>query len=984
MNPSGPGKKSPHLSPLERLLPLLPPRRVLVAGLVLMMQLVFPAAHAADDLARQFAHPPASARPWVWGHWLHGNVSKESITRELEAMQRVGLGGMTMFDVAQPGIPPGPHKYFDASWQELFAWQIAEARRLGLEVMTQNGPGYSGNGGPWISHELAAQKIVESATRVAGGRKYSGVLPPPACLGGFYRDVAVLALRETAAQAAYKIDGLDPKRLVWLNYVKWMGTRSAPPEASAPAEVCIPREQVVDLTRLLQLDGTLTWDVPPGDWTLLRFGHTWTGQKTLPATPEGLGPECDKLNPRGIRTHFAHVMRRMIELAGPAAGKTFHTFFVDSWEAGGQNWTEHMPAEFRRRRGYDLIPFLPVLTGRVLGDLQTSERFLYDLRLTVSELVTENFWAEMQRLCRTHGMRLAVQPYITTGQDLDAANYTDEPMGEFWALPNTTTDYRQTVKLAASAADLNGRAIVGVEAFTSTAQEKWQSHPATLKALADQIFCLGANRFQFHRFAMQRFPQLRPGMMMGGWGQQYDSTQTWWEWSGPWHDYLARCQYLLRQGPVVADVLVVFPEEPLHRFEHQPIPGFDYDGCGPDTFRRATVRDGVVTLPHDRQYRLLVVQPTDAMSLGRLRQLRDLVIAGASLLGEPPRATPGLTDLSHADEHLRALAAELWGQTGESDRPVGRGRVFRGLPPAEALRRLGATPDFTGPAGLSWIHRAQGDTDIFFLASAAAEPVLAACIFRLAGRRAELWDPLTGRIQPLATSPTGDHRTAAHLPLEANGSFFVVFRPGPPTASPREQVHAAPSTPPAKSLPVPGPWTLSFPPDSGAPAALPLPALISWSRHADAAVRHFSGTATYRTTFDAPPAAARVVLDLGRVEVMARVRLNGRDLGILWRPPFRIDVTDALRPGHNDLEIAVVNLWVNRLIGDAARPDDAERDKSGRLASWPRWVLAGQTSPTGRRSFVTFPLWKKGEPLKDSGLLGPVTLQFPAAESPRP
>ena len=453
----------------------------------------------------------------------------------------------------------------------------------------------------------------------------------------------MLAINETEAQANFKIEGLDLKRLIWTNYIKYTGTRSAPLDATAPSEVCISPANIVNLTGQMKADGTLDWAVPAGTWTILRFGHTWTGQNTLPSPPAGLGPECDKLDKRGIQTHFEHAMQTMINLAGPAAGKSFHTFFVDSWEAGGQNWTEKMPAEFQRRRGYDIIPFLPVMTGRVVGDLQTSERFLYDLRQTVSELCAENFWAEMQRLCHEHGMRLAVEPYITTGNDLDAANFTDEPMGECWQYPNgPITDYRQTIKAAASAADLNQQTIVGVEAFTSSALERWQSHPATLKTLGDEMFCLGANRLQFHRFAMQRFPQLAPGMMMGAWGLHYDCTQTWWEWSKPWHDYLARCQFLLRQGPVVADVLDVVPEEPLYRFEHKPIPGFDYDACGPDSFKRITVKDGKLTNPAGRKYELMTVEHTGAMTLARLRQIRELVFQGANLLGEPPQATPGL------------------------------------------------------------------------------------------------------------------------------------------------------------------------------------------------------------------------------------------------------------------------------------------------------------------------------------------------------
>ena len=930
-------------------------------------------ASAGGRLEKDFATPPDSARPWVWAHWLHGNVSKECITRELEAIKRAGLGGITMFDVAQPGIPAGPHGYMTPGWQTLFAHEIAEAKRLGLEVMSHNGPGYCGNGGPWISPEFAAQKLVWSETRVPGGSAFHGKLPQPAAAGGFYRDVALLAVNESDAQRAYKLEDLDMKRLVWLNYIRWKGTQSAPLDATAPAEVCIPMANIVDLTGKMSPDGGLNWDVPTGNWTLLRFGHTWTGQKTLPATPEGEGPECDKLDKRGVRKHFDHVMKRMVELAGPEAGKTFHTFFADSWEAGGQNWTEKMPEEFLRRRGYNMIPFLPVMTGRVVGDLQTSERFLYDLRQTVSELVAENFWAELQRLCHEQGMRMAVQPYITTGNDLDAANFTDEPMGEFWSQPFQPNDYRRTVKMAASAADLNSRPIVGAEAFTASEQERWLSHPARMKALADRIFCLGANRFQFHRFAMQRFPQLKPGMTMGKWGQHYDSTQTWWEWSKPWHDYLARCQLMLRQGPIVADVLAVVPEEPLQRFEPLSIPGYDYDACGPDSFKRIEMIDGKPGIPGGPSYRLIVVENTGTMTIGRLERLRNLVAAGADVLCEPPSATPGLEGGPAADAKLRAITAELWGTSGEKERQVGKGRIFRAMSPAEALAKIGVTPDFTGPDGISWIHRKAGADDIYFLASE-GKPRKAECTFRIDGRRAELWDPMTGKVSLLKSVSKGG-RTSATIPFGHDGSAFVVFRPESTASGPgiqREFTFAAPP------LELTGPWTLSFPKESGVTEPLALDKLVSWSNHPDPAVKHFSGTADYQTEFQLPnlKPGTPVTLDLGRVEVMALVRVNGKDLGILWKEPFVVDITEAVRPGANRLEISVINLWVNRMIGDESLPPDSKRDGKGLLSAWPQWVLDGKPSPTGRRSFVTYPLWKKDEALQDSGLLGPVQIRY--------
>ncbi len=930
-----------------------------------------------SPLVQDFAHPPDSARPWVWGHWLDGNVDKECITRGLEAIKRAGLGGVTLFDVAQPGIPAGPNAYMGKSWQEMFAWEITEAKRLGLEVMSQNGPGYSGNGGPWITPEFASQKIVESATRIPGGKRYSGKLPQPEAQGGYYQDVAVLAIRETKAQSEYRTEDFDMKRLVWLNYIRWKGSRSAPLDAKAPPEMCIPKENIINLTASMKADGSITWDAPAGEWTLLRIGHTWTGQKTLPAPLAGEGPECDKLDKRGIRAHFDHVMKRMVELAGPEAGKTFHTFFVDSWEAGGQNWTEKMPEEFKRRRGYDLIPYLPVLSGRVLGDLQTTERFLYDLRQTVSELVTENFWTEMQRLCHAQGMRIAVQPYITTGNDLDAANFTDEPMGEFWSHPFQPNDYRATVKAAASSANLNGKFIVGAEAFTAAETERWLSHPATMKALGDKAFCLGANRFQFHRFAMQRFPQVKPGMTMGKWGQHYDSTQTWWEWSKPWHDYLARCQFMLRQGPVVTDVLDLPSEEPLSRYDPVSTPGYNSDVCGPDSFKRIEMIAGKPGIPGGPSYQLINVTHNGTMTVSRLKRLRDLVHEGAALLGEPPLATPGLENFPDADVELKALAAELWGSENASDRPFGKGRVFRGIPAADALQRLRIPADFSSPADLTWIHRAVNGTEIYFIASSSDQATAPICTFRVSGKNAELWNPETGEIRPLELTASGDSQRSARIPLGPDGSTFVVFRAGP-------EVGGASSTAerdlPEKSgngsLEIHGPWTLNFPKDSGVAKPLQLEKLVSWSANADSKVRFFSGSAVYSNQFEIASPAPCMLLDLGAVEIMARVKLNGRDLGILWKKPYQVDIASAAVSGINRIEIEVVNLWVNRLIGDQSLPEDSPRDSKGVLKAWPDWLLAGKQSPTGRYSFVTFPLWKKADPLQPSGLLGPVTLRW--------
>ena len=292
--------------------------------------------------------------------------------------------------------------------------------------------------------------------------------------------------------------------------------------------------------------GRLTWDVPAGQWTILRIGHTSTGMKNAPAPASGRGLECDKLSKEGIEANFTAMMARLIDDVGPAAGKALVATHIDSWENGSQNWTARMREEFQARRGYDLLPFLPVMTGRVVDSLEISERFLWDLRQTVSELVVENYAGHMRELAHRHGLRFTIEAYGSPCDNLPYAGQCDEPMGEFWVGGGSI----ETCRGMASAAHLNGKSIVGAESFTAADHERWREHPATIKALGDWAFCEGINRFVFHRYAMQPWLDRRPGMTMGPWGTHYERTQTWWELTPGWHQYLARCQFLLRQGHV--------------------------------------------------------------------------------------------------------------------------------------------------------------------------------------------------------------------------------------------------------------------------------------------------------------------------------------------------------------------------------------------------------------------------------------------------
>lgn len=1085
-----------------------------------------PACHAAEPaLEKGFVHPPDSARPWVYWFWLNSNITSNGITADLEAMKRVGIGGVLIMEVDQ-GAPLGPAAFMGPQWRALFRHVAAEARRLGLEVNMNNDAGWNGSGGPWIRPEQSMQKVVWSETNLAGPLHFEGVLAPPQAVAGFYRDIAVQAV---PTPGPFRIEKIKIKA----GYE--VGPAGPAHPTNLPPEMVIDTARIVDLAAHTDPGGRLVWDVPPGPWTVLRFGHTCTGMENAPAPASGRGLECDKLSPEGIEANFAGMMGRLVLDAGPNAGRSLAATHIDSWENGAQNWTPRMREEFRKRRGYDLVPFLPVMTGRVAGNLEISERFLWDLRRTISELVVENYAGRMRDLAHARGLRFTVEAYGGPCDNLPYAGESDEPMGEFWS----PTGAMETCRGMASAAHTYGKRIVGAEAFTAGDSERWLEHPASLKALGDRAFCEGINRFVFHRYALQPWAtDRRPGMTMGPWGQHYERTQTWWERTTAWHEYLARCQFILRQGRFVADICYLQAESPPQGLGGHERHGYDWDDCPAEVIlSRMSVRNGRLVLPDGMSYRVLVLPDTPAMTPALLSKVRDLVVAGATVVGPRPTQSPGLAHYPACDEEVRRVGEKLWSEFGVPasaktegapanagaagpSAPAGKGagRVFTGVTPERVLALSGVGPDFISEPPLRWIHRATDGTDIYFVANSQPRDVEANCAFRATGRQPELWWPETGSVERAAVWQARDGVTRVPLRLGPAGSVFVVFRrpagsfdpvvamtrdgksilpePGQApaitvhravygvlddprrtrdvrarvqrlldageynfqvarlaegddpafmvvktlvvegvadgrpfkvsgtdpeslsfasaagaseraasvrrgrndrlvleafqpgryeltTASGRSHHVDAAALSPSRELP--GPWEVAFARGWGAPERLKLDALVDWSKHPDPGVKYFSGTATYRTVFpwtpDKSPSAhgrSRFDLDLGKVAVMAGVRLNGRDLGTLWKPPYRVDVTGALKPGENTLEIQVVNLWVNRMIGDEQSPEDSRRRPDGTLEEWPGWLQEGRPSPAGRYTFTSWRLWKKDAPLQESGLLGPVTLRAAA------
>ncbi|MCX6560527.1 MAG: glycosyl hydrolase [Candidatus Aminicenantes bacterium] len=959
------------------------------------------------DLEAGFRRPPDEARPWVYWFIMDGNSSREGITADLEAMKRAGIGGVILLEV-DVGIPRGPVEFMSPAWRALFKHAVEEAERLGLEITLNAGPGWTGSGGPWVEPGQSMQHLVASATEAVGPTHFDAILPQPPprprYFGGkvpealdkaresFYVDVAVLAVPTTPAGA--RIADIDEKALFlrhpYSSMAKVKPFLPAPAAyPTAAASAVVDRGRIIDISGRLEANGRVAWDVPAGRWTLLRFGRVSTGANTRPAPLPGLGLESDKFDPAALDAHYKAYIGALLAEIGPrpAGRRTGWTMLhIDSWEMGAQNWSSAFREEFRRRRGYDLFSFLPVWTGRIVDSPEISERFLWDLRRTAQELVVENHARHLKELGRRDGFGLSIEPYdMNPCADLSLGAEADVPMGEFWAR-GFGFDTSYSVFEAVSIAHTRGRTIVGAESFTADDREAWRLHPGAMKDQADWAFAAGINRFVIHRYAHQPRLDQAPGMTMGPYGVHYERTQTWWEMSSAWNLYLARCQFLLRRGLPVADILYLVPEgapqvfvpPPSALWGPKPVQNrgvFQFDGCAPENLiERASVRDGRIVFPGGCSYAVLVLPERETMTPSLLRKVRDLVADGATVMGPRPSASLGLEGYPASNAEIKGLAEEVWGNRPAPERVMrparafGKGRIFETPRPAAnptadgsipqypeygltagVLTASRTPPDFSSNGAFRFLHRQDGETDIYFVSNPSEEAVKVACSFRTAGKTASLWDAVTGRIRP-APALVEDHgQSRMELTLEAHGSIFVVFQPRG-AASRTEPSNVADLRPAAE---IRGPWAVSFGTGPEAPAEFVLPELIDLAGHADEAVRHFSGTTVYTAEFAGPNPAGRVVLDLGRVEVMAKVRLNGRDLGVLWHAPFRVDVTDALRPGPNKLDIEVANLWLNRLIGDAALPPDK------------------------RPARTTWNPYKADTPLPPSGLIGPVRLLVP-------
>jgi hypothetical protein len=1028
----------------------------------------------ASDAAL-FLHPAKGFYPETWFHYVNGNVDRQGITEDLEAIAASGIAGVQFFHGG--GFSDGwkgvtePVYCLTDKWEDLVRHTASEAQRLGLRFTLQNCPGWAMSGGPWIDLDHCMRILACCRLDVEGGTLPSSPLSVTTDSLDDWRDICVLAFpaplgdtveplfsgsysfEPTTADEPHVMDMLldtpatartlefcsinamnhansvDPHITVHVEAVaddgeartvlsapfprsnwqdahtlslplsEWkpcrhyrvhivnahsmnvpsvrLFTAARQPNWEAEAghtlrslfrpdgfviqssEAYVRGNAVIDISDFLDpRDGMLRWQAPEGSrWIVLRIGHVNARRQNGPAPAEATGWECDKLSPKGADTHFAHYVGHLA--GGPLKGMVSN-MLMDSWECYSQTWTATMPDEFMRRSGYALRPWMPALFGFVIDDTETTARFLIDWRRTLNDLYVNNFFGEMARNAHAAGLTISYETAagdITPADPMEYYKHADVPMCEFWQ-PFSHWLYNRNFKPilpTASAARMYGKPRVSAEAFTSFVLT-WDEHLGMLRDVANQNLVDGMTHFVFHTYthnpgATRYFPGTSFGSSIG---TPFLRGQTWWKHMPAFTSCLARSTYMLERGMPVSSVLWYIGDEPQHKpdqFAAFP-EGYRYDYCNPDALlTRLTVVDGEWSTPEGICYPLLWIPERGRMLPETLERLVALVRQGGVLVADAPTGMATLSDGHRQQERYDAAVHTLWPSSGYAVRRVGEGRVLSGLSIDEALAYLDMQPDVQGMAN-RWVHRRTEGADWYFVCADREQPFDGEVTFRCVGSVAQ-WNTVDGSIRPLSVIRVADGCTTVSLHLAVGESAFIVFTDEKNKPS-GKAFNSRRSTLHSERLTIESPWTITFPEGWGIDAPVVIDDLKPWcSLNLSDEGRAFAGTATYATTFDLPSLDrhARYMLHLGKVEMIAVVRLNGVPLGTLWTEPYDADITSALRKGSNTLEVEVTSSWHNRLVYDARQPEALRKT----------WVISG---PSANASF------------RDNGLLGPVFIEM--------
>jgi hypothetical protein len=747
---------------------------------------------------------------------------------------------------------------------------------------------------------------------------------------------------------------MHPTPLPYWHEYQWVQQKEV-----ADKSLLVDEGSIKDISSNLSADGTLTWDVPEGEWIVMRTGMAPTGVQNSPASPEGTGLEVDKMNHEHVIKHFDAFMGEIQRRIPAEDRKTWKVAVQDSYEMGGQNWTDDFIAKFKKRYGYDPMPLIPVMYGHVVGSQDKSDRFLWDLRRFVADNVAYEYVGGLRDVSHKHGLTIWLENYGHwgfPGEFLQYGGQSDEVGGEFWSegeLGNIEN------RAASSAAHIYGKTKVSAESFTA-AGNTFGRYPAMMKQRGDRFFTEGINNTLLHVYIQQPYEDRKPGV--NAWfGNEFNRFNTWFYDMDMFIHYLKRSNFMLQQGKYVADVAYFIGEDApkMTGIQDPKLPeGYSFDYINAEVIiNRLTVKDGKFVLPDGMSYRVLVLPALETMRPELLEKIASLVKAGGVILGPKPKRSPSLENYSTADDNVKKLANEVWGKIdgqGIKTNEYGKGLVMDGLDLQQALDKIGVIPDFktVGNDLALYIHRKTNDGEIYFVSNQSDKPISINPAFRVTGKAPELWNAITGKMRDLPEYSSTPNTTSVPLKLDAFESAFIIFRKDQSGNATAEKKVNFPE--PIDVIKLTDPWTVKFDKEGRGPEEpVVFKTLIDWSKHTDTRIAHYSGSALYNTSFEIkkPAAGQRIYLNLGAVTALAKVKVNGKDVGGVWTPPYKVDITEAVLAGENKLEVKVVNTWVNRLIGDLKLPEDQRK-------TW---------------SYIN--PYKADSPLHPSGLTGPVSIE---------
>ena len=725
-------------------------------------------------------------------------------------------------------------------------------------------------------------------------------------------------------------------------------------------ELLIKPSEVIDISKNMNPDGRLNWNVPEGDWIIMRAGMAPTGVTNGPASPEATGLEVDKMNKEHVAEHFSAFLGEILRRIPAEDRKTWRVTVQDSYETGGQNWTDSLIEKFKAQFGYSPLPYIPVMKGLVVGSEDMSDRFLWDLRRFVADKVAYEYVAGLREVSHKHGLHTWLENYGHWGFPAEFLQYggqSDEVGGEFWSegeLGNIEN------RAASSCAHIYGKTKVSAESFTAGGKA-FARYPALLKQRGDRFFTEGINNTLLHVYIEQPYEDKMPGVN-AGFGTEFNRFNTWFLDMDLFTKYLKRCNFMLQQGKYVADVAYFIGEDaPKMTGVRDPeLPkGYSFDYINAEVIEnRLAVKNGKLVLPDGMSYRILVLPKLETMRPELLRKIKDLVSQGAVILGPKPNRSPGLQNYPQADKEIKRTASELWGNIDGKNvkfNKFGKGMVIDGMDMQEALNLIRVIPDYQAAVNDSslFIHRTLPGGEVYFISNQTERTISINPQFRVTGKSPELWDAINGSVRDLSAYNVNEKGTSVPIKLEPFQSAFIVFRK--PTQKSGLNSITANFPDPTRTYEITGPWKVAFDAKMRGPEKpVIFQKLTDWSKNQENSIKYYSGTATYSKTFNSFKAqnGERVFLDLGKVIAMAKVKVNGVEMGGVWTPPYQVDITDAIKAGENKVEITVVNNWMNRLIGDLRLP--AEQ----------------------RKTWVSLNPYNANSTLQPSGLMGPVILKY--------